>query len=221
MTEDRIKVWDLPVRLCHWSFAVLVPALWWTAENSEMGWHMRLGVLLLALLVFRILWGFFGSSTARFSSFLKGPGKVFAYFRGATKMQPATIGHNPAGGWSAVLLLGAMLLQVFFGLFSGDPFDGATGPLNHVVGVMTAGAMTDRHEFFFNIVLALVALHLLAIVFYAVVKRDRLVPPMVTGSRKMPAGVAGMVGVPAWRALVCAAIAAALAYWVWSGAPGL
>lgn len=221
MLTTRIRVWDLPVRICHWSFAILVPAMWWTAENGEMGWHMRLGIVLLALLVFRILWGFAGSSTARFVQFIRGPGKVLSYLVGRTKWPASAIGHNPAGGWSVVAMLSAMLAQVIFGLFAGDPYDGATGPLNEMVGVMTADMLTDWHHTFFYVVLALVALHLLAIAFYAGIKREDLVRPMVTGEREALGGVAGIRKVPAWRGLACAAISLALAWWVWSGAPGV
>ncbi|GGD62724.1 cytochrome b/b6 domain-containing protein [Croceicoccus mobilis] len=217
----RVGIWDLAVRICHWSFALLIPTMWWTAENGEMGWHMRLGILLLALLVFRVLWGFFGSSTARFSHFVRGPGAVIAYFKSLSQSHDPVIGHNPAGGWSVLALLGAMIFQVVLGLFSGDPFDGATGPLNDLVGVMTADTMTDLHESFFNVLIALVALHIAAIAFYLVVKRDNLVHPMVSGKRSVPAGLKGNAPVPAWRGIVCAVVAMAVAYWVWSGAPPL
>ncbi|MEZ5742728.1 MAG: cytochrome b/b6 domain-containing protein [Sphingomonadaceae bacterium] len=215
----RVRIWDLPVRLCHWLFALLIPALWWTAENHEMGWHKRLGMILLILLVFRILWGFVGSSTARFTHFVRGPGAVLAYFRSIGEKHPPVIGHNAAGGWSVVALLGAMSLQVGMGLFAGDPFDGATGPLNGLVGVMTADALTDWHEDFFNVIVLLVVLHLGAIAFYKVVKKDKLIHPMLSGSRAVPEGTQGMTAAPAWRAVVCLFIAWAFAGWIWSGAP--
>jgi cytochrome b len=219
--SSTIAVWDLPVRICHWSFAFILPAMWWTAENGEMGWHMRLGLILLGLLVFRILWGFFGSSTARFASFLRGPGKVLAYLSGRTKWPATALGHNPAGGWSAAALILAMLVQVTMGLFAGDPYDGATGPLNEVVGVLTADMLTDWHHTFFYAVLALVCLHLLAVAFYSLVKKDRLIPAMVTGKRTMPEAVAGMIAASAWRVVVCTGVAIAVMWWVWSGGPGL
>ncbi len=219
MSDTTVKMWDLPVRICHWSFVVLIPAMWWTAENHEMGWHMRLGLLLLALLVFRVLWGFFGSSTARFSSFMRGPGAVLAYFRSMKEAKGPVIGHNPAGGWSVLALLAAMLLQLGTGLFSGDPYDGATGPLNEMVGVMTADSLTEIHEAFFNALVALIVLHILAVLFYLTVKRDNLVRPMVTGKRSAPAGTSGMQPVSAVRFLACAVIAAAVAVWVANGAP--
>jgi cytochrome b len=217
--NNTARVWDLPVRICHWSFVLLLPALWWTAENSEMGWHKRLGLLLLALLVFRILWGFVGSSTARFASFVRGPRAVIAYFRG--RQAHGQPGHNPAGGWSVMALLLAMAVQVATGLFAGDPYDGATGPLNDIVGVMTADMLTDWHHTVFNAILALVALHLVAVIFYVAVKRDNIVRPMITGARPLPGRLAGMQPVPAWRAFACLAVGAALSLWVANGAPPL
>ncbi len=217
--NNTARVWDLPVRICHWSFVLLLPALWWTAENSEMGWHKRLGLLLLALLVFRIAWGFVGSSTARFASFVKGPGAVLAHFRGTTSH--AGLGHNPAGGWSVVALLLAMAVQVTTGLFAGDPYDGSTGPLNDLVRTMTADTLTEVHELTFNVIVALVALHLLAVLFYVTVKRDNIVRPMVTGSRALASGTAAMEPVPGWRAFACLAVGAALSLWVANGAPPL
>lgn len=218
--KQAVKVWDLPVRLTHWSFAALVPAMWMTAENSQWGWHMRLGHVLLALLLFRIFWGLIGTDTARFANFVKGPLKVIQYLRGDYDRDRA-IGHNPLGALAVVALLGVMLAQVSMGLFSGDPYDGATGPLNALVGVGTADMLTDWHETFFYIVGGLVLLHITAIAIYAGVRLENLVGPMVTGSREVAAGVEGTGDVPWGRALGAFALAAAIAFWVYSGAPPL
>ena len=214
-----VPVWDLPVRLCHWSFVVIIPAMWWTAENSEMWWHQRLGMVLLTLLVFRILWGFVGSSTARFSDFVRGPGAILAYLRG--NRDKAHLGHNPLGALSVLALLAAMIAQVSMGLFAGDPFDGATGPLRELVGVMTADRLTDWHHAFVWGIAALIALHLAAITFYAVFKQNDLVSPMLSGVKEAPAQAEPMNPAPVWRALLCLAFAAGLAAWIWVGAPPL
>ncbi|WP_120078522.1 cytochrome b/b6 domain-containing protein [Aurantiacibacter odishensis] len=215
MTSDTVKVWDGWIRLFHWTIVLIIPAMWWTAENGEMTWHMRLGTVLLALLLFRILWGFFGSSTARFGSFVKGPGAVISYLTGNRREGAAGIGHNPAGGWSVLVLLGVMLAQVGLGLFSGDPYDGATGPLNHIVGAMTAGWMTDWHEIGFNVLLSLIALHIAAILYYLLVKHENLVTPMVTGKREGQAETGGIESASLMRAVVCFAVAAAVPIWIW------
>ena len=219
MPEKPVKLWDLPVRICHWAFVLLIPALWWTAENNEMGWHMRLGLSLLVLVVFRVLWGFFGSSTARFGSFVKGPRAVAAYLRSLRGRHEPAAGHNAAGGWSVLALLSAMLLQIAMGLFAGDPCDGATGPLNELVGVMTADWLTDWHHNFFWVLVALIAVHIAAIIFYLAVMRENLVGAMITGHRPLPAGKTGMEPVPVWRAILCLAASMTFGGWIWVGAP--
>lgn len=215
-----VRVWDPLLRLCHWSFALLIPAMWWTAENSKWVWHKRLGLVLLGILVFRVLWGFVGPETARFSQFVKGPRAVIAYLRGAVPDAVRQIGHSPLGGWSTLVLIGAMLVQVSMGLFAGDPYDGMTGPLNPLLGVMTADMLTDWHETFFWVVAGLIALHLSAITYY-VVKGDDLLSPMVGGDRPPMAGVQGIGPVPWLRALVAAALAAGFALWIAGGAAPL
>lgn len=215
-----VAVWDPLLRLTHWSFPLLIPAMWWTAENDKWALHKRIGLVLLGLLVFRILWGFLGPETARFGHFVKGPGAVIAYLRGAAREGMARIGHSPLGGWSTLVLLGALLVQVGLGLFAGDPFDGTTGPLNALVGVSLADTITELHETFFWGIVALIALHLAAITFYAVRGNDFLTP-MVGGSRPPLEGVAGIGPVPWGRGLAAAALAAVLALWVAEGAPPL
>lgn len=219
MLAPDIKVWDPLLRITHWSFPLLIAAMWWTADNSKWALHRRIGLVLLGLLAFRILWGFLGPETARFSQFVKGPGKVLAYLRGDKDAGPA-IGHSPLGGWSTMGLLAAMLAQVGMGLFAGDPYDGMTGPLNSAVGVMTADRLTDWHETFFWVLVGLIGLHLAAITVYAV-KGDDLVSPMVGGARPPEAGVTGIGPTPWLRGLVAVAAAGGFAWWIALGAPPL
>jgi cytochrome b len=215
-----VRVWDPLLRITHWSFALLIPAMWWTAENSKWAWHRRIGLVLLGILVFRVLWGFLGPETARFASFVKGPRAVIAYLRGELAGAAQMIGHSPVGGLSTVVLLGAMLTQVSMGLFAGDPFDGMTGPLNPLVGVGLADMITEWHETFFWVVVGLIGLHLSAITFYAVRGQD-LLSPMLGGTRPPMAGVSG-IGPMAWgKALLAVGLAAGLALWVANGAPPL
>ena len=212
-----VTVWDPLLRITHWSFPLLIPAMWWTAENSKWALHRQIGLVLLGLLVFRLLWGFLGPETARFSSFVKGPRAVIAYLRGD---HAHGIGHSPLGGWSTLVLLGAMLLQVSMGLFAGDPYDGMTGPLNPLIGVMVADTITELHETFFWVVAGLIGLHLAAITFYAV-RGDDLLSPMVSGDRPPMAGVDGIGAMPWGRAALAVGLAAGLALWVAYGAPPL
>lgn len=218
--QSDVRVWDPFLRLSHWSFALLIPAMWITAENSQWAWHRRLGLVLLAILIFRILWGFLGPETARFATFVKGPLAVIAYMRGQAANAAQQIGHSALGGWSTLALLAAMLAQVSMGLFAGDPYDGMTGPLNSLVGVMTADTLTNWHETFFWVLVGLIALHLSAITFYAV-KGDDLLSPMVGGKRPPMPGVTGIGPVPWGRAALAIALAAGFAGWVAAGAPPL
>ncbi|KWV93378.1 cytochrome b/b6 domain-containing protein [Erythrobacter sp. YT30] len=217
-STHQVSIWDWPVRLCHWSFAVLVPAMWWTAENSEWGWHLRLGHVLLALVLFRIIWGFVGSRTARFSQFVKGPSALIDYLRGRwdSKRQ---IGHSPLGALSVLALLGLMFAQVIMGLFAGDPYDGATGPLNGFVSIGTADFLTDTHEWFWWVVVGMIALHLCAIGYYGFARMDDLISPMVSGEKMVPSEIEGIGKAPGLRAFGALAAAIGIAVWVWLGLP--
>lgn len=217
-----VKLWDLPIRLVHWSFVALLPALWWTADNGNLETHIQLGMIMLILVLFRILWGLFGSSTARFAGFLRGPLTVGRYLRGLFgKEGEPIVGHNPLGALSVVVLLLLLGAQVVFGLFASDTDGLYYGPLNSLVGYDAAERLTDWHEFGFNVILGVVVLHVLAVLFYLVIKRDNLVGPMITGRKHYAVAVTAPKLAPWWRAVLCLVIAWAIAGWVWSGAPGL
>lgn len=217
-----IKLWDLPIRLVHWSFVVLLPWLWWTAKNGDMDTHLKLGTAMLTLVVFRILWGLFGSSTARFGSFVRGPVTVARYLRGLFgKEGEPIVGHNPLGALSVIALLLLLAAQVGFGLVAQDTDGLYSGPLNYLVDYDTAEAARDWHELGFNVILAVVAVHVFAIVFYLAVKRDNLVGPMITGRKRYAGAVAAPAMAPLWRLALCLVLALGAGWWVWSGAPGL
>ena len=113
----RIRLWDLPLRLVHWSLVVLLPSLWWTWRSGETQLHEKLGYITLAFLLFRLLWGILGSSNARFLNFVKGPRAIAAYLRGSST---PNAGHNPLGALSVLAILGAMILEAGLGLFAQD-----------------------------------------------------------------------------------------------------
>jgi cytochrome b len=216
----NIKLWDLPVRLIHWSFVLLLPALWWTHKTGDLDTHKLLGYVMLGLVVFRVLWGFVGSETARFASFLKGPGAVIAYLKGlGSKETRPVVGHNPLGGWSVIVLLALLALQTGLGLFAQDVDGIESGPLTYLVSYDTADAARELHEIVFNAILGFVGLHILAVLYYLLAKRDNLVRPMVTGRKRFIAAVSAPTLAPAWRILLCAVIAGALAWWISLGAP--
>lgn len=208
------------MRVFHWSLVLLLPAMYLTADNSAWGWHMRLGHVLLALLIFRVIWGFIGTRTARFSSFVKGPGGVLRYLRGDYDENRET-GHSPLGALAVLALLGFTFAQVAMGLFAGDPFDGATGPLNPLVGVGTADTLTDTHEWFYYVVFGMILLHITAISLYAGLRMQNLVGPMVVGKGEKAVGVEGNSEASVGRLLIAVGVAVGITLWVYAGAPGL
>lgn len=212
--QQTVRLWDLPVRLVHWSLAVLLPSLWWTWRSGNLELHQKLGLVTLGLLLFRILWGIFGSSTARFTHFVKGPREIAAYLRGGS---PSSVGHNPLGALSVIALLGLMIAEVGFGLFAQDVDGEESGPLAQYVSYETADWARGWHSLLFNAILALVAVHVLAILFYLVIRRDNLVGPMVTGRKAFKTGVSEPRMAPTWRIIVAAVIAAGAAWWASTG----
>lgn len=211
-------VWDLPTRLFHWGIVLLIGTSWWSAKYQFEPWHFWSGYALLLLLLFRILWGLFGSSTARFTSLVRGPAEVIRYLR--TGRWPRA-GHNPLGSLSVLALLLALTVQVGAGLIQIDSEDFVEGPLSRLVSFEVAEAAHDVHEFNFNVLLALIGLHLAAILFYRLVLGRRLVGPMVTGRAELYPGAEPMAPVPAWRAWVCTGVALAILWWIAAGAPPL
>lgn len=214
-----VAVWDWPTRVFHWSVVLLVAFMWWSAEEREMEWHRRAGLVLLALVIFRLLWGFVGSSTARFSDFVRGPGRVLAYVRGMFSRHEAAgpIGHNPLGGWSVIAMLLLLLVQLVLGLFASDVDGMESGPLSIFVDFETSRRMADWHELVFDGLLVLIALHVAAVVFHLAVKRDNLVRPMLTGRRMASAETVPMKPAGWARMAIVAAISVAISWWVSNG----
>ena len=213
----RVRLWDLPVRVVHWSFALLIPALWWTWRAGRMDLHQVLGHVLLALLLFRLFWGFAGSGPARFASFVRGPRTVIAYARG--RRGGARLGHNPLGGWSVVALLSLIAVEVAAGLFTQDTDGIESGPLARFVSYERADSARYWHGLAFDALVVLIAVHVAALLFYRLVKRDDLVTPMLTGRKAVEGDTAEPALVPAWRAAAGAAGAALIAFWVAKGCP--
>jgi cytochrome b len=213
----KAPVWDLPIRLFHWLLAALIGFSWWAAEEHETELHIWSGVAILTLLVFRLLWGLFGSSTARFSSFVRGPRTVLGFLRDSSSWRVA--GHTPLGALSVVALLGAIAFQVGLGLIAVDEDGFNQGPLANLVTLDVSEAARDLHEDFFNIVLALIGLHVAAILFYRLVRGKGLTGAMITGRSALEPGVEPMRPAAWWKALLCLLAAIAIARWVVAGAP--
>ncbi|MEA3047294.1 MAG: hypothetical protein QOJ53_1626 [Sphingomonadales bacterium] len=209
-----VRVWDWPVIIVHWAMALLVALAYWAVETGQMAWHYRLGYALLGLLVFRLIWGFAGSSTARFASFVKGPRRVIAYLRGG---QGDVHGHNPLGALSVIALLAVLTLQIGLGLFAATPSGRKSGPFADLIAPAAAHFADELHKANFYLLLALIGLHVAAILFYLLVRRDNLIAPMLTGRRRAPAGTQPVRAAPAARPFIAAVIAAGVAIWLISG----
>jgi cytochrome b len=224
MKEERVRagqpvrVWDAPTRLFHWALVVLILMQFLTGKFDllDMDWHFRFGYATLALVVFRVLWGLFGSQTSRFSEFVRGPSAVVAYLRALPSAHVQDrAGHNPLGGWSVLALLSSVAVQALSGLFASDDLDNA-GPLAAHVSERTVRLMTRVHNWNENLLLGLIAVHVAAIVLYLLLRRDNLIAPML-GGRKRLAEAVPLRFASTWRALVLLLIStAAVAALVWA-----
>lgn len=211
----KVAIWDLPIRLFHWLLVGLMAFSWWSGEEHELELHRTSGYLILALIVFRIFWGFAGTRTARFSSFLKGPAAVAAYVRDLGRRSSGSEGgHNPLGGWSVIAMLTAIALMVAAGLFAVDVDGWESGPLADYVSFDQGRAAAEVHEVLFKIILALVALHVVAIGFYRFWKGQNLIGPMILGKGK---AVTANSRTSFWKLMLGIMIATAIAYAVSTG----
>jgi cytochrome b len=181
-----MRIWDLPTRLFHWVVVVLIFAAWLSAWRNWMQVHVVCGLTLLTLLMFRLIWGFIGSDTARFSYFLKGPGAAMGHLARLLRREPDTeTGHNAAGGWMVIVLLALLCVQVGTGLCANDDIM-VEGPLAEFVGKSRSDWLTHIHHLNFTLIEVAIALHVLAIVTYRVLKGQNLLLPMITGKKRLP-----------------------------------
>lgn len=180
-------IWDPALRIFHWLLAAATVGAWLLAHYGplQMTLHFWLGYSVIALLVFRLVWGFAGPKNARFTSFVKGPGAVFAYARTLfSRRASGKPGHNPLGGWSVIAMLVVLSLQVATGLML-DPEDYINvGPLAEYVPADWNRRALGLHHRLGNLLVILIGLHVAAILWYRLWKREDLVTPMITGRRK-------------------------------------
>ena len=212
----RTPVWDWPVRVVHWSMVLLFVLLVITGlrGGDALAWHMRFGQALLALVLFRVLWGFVGSRNARFRSFLRGPRAAASYVRSRVRREPEVHAtHNPIGGWMVVALLVALLVQIGTGLFTNDDilWD---GPLAKHVSKETSDALASFHRRFAWVAVTLAALHVLAVVAYLAVFRENLAKAMIDGVKALPSDLADPSAASA-SSLKAMALLALCAFAVW------
>lgn len=216
-SSPAVAVWDVPTRVFHWLLVGLFALSWWSAETGHMDWHQRSGIAVMLLLAFRLMWGIVGGSTARFASFLRGPRGIAAYLTGRAPLVP---GHNPIGGWSVIAMLAALALQVGTGLFAVDVDGIESGPLSHWVSFDQGRAAARIHHLSFKLLLALTALHVVAIAFYLVVRRRDLLTPMLSGrDAALGADTVPLAPARCWVLAVVVGVAVLFAWWIWRGAP--
>jgi cytochrome b len=221
-TRAAVRAWDLPTRLFHWTLVALIISGWVSYEYAEalgdvtLVWHRWNGLAVLVLIVWRLLWGVAGSSTARFSSFVRAPGAAAGYARSLVAgALPRYLGHNPLGAYMVLALLAAVAVQGSLGLFAVDDNDLTGGPLYRLVSEATNRWATRWHGWSFDyVILALAAVHITANALYGLVKREPLIRAMITGRKPAEdyedAAEAAIVARPLLRASICLVIATAL-----------
>jgi len=184
VTEKHL-IWDLPLRIFHWGFAVTILAAWYTAEQGSdlVEIHMKLGFAALALITFRILWGIIGPKHARFSQFFPTPKKLIAYLR-PSKTDKSTAGHNPLGALMVILMILLISAQAISGLFINDDVF-SSGPYYGSISNDLEKIMKFLHHNVFDFMIAAIVLHIAAITFYWRVKKENLVLPMITGKKSI------------------------------------
>jgi len=212
----RARLWDAPTRVVHWALVVLLLVSWFTAgENMDV--HRWSGYSVMGLVIFRIYWGVFGSQTARFASFVKGPKATLAYAGALGKRAPSEVaGHNPLGAVSVVAILALLVAQVTLGLFAVDIDGLESGPLSHLVSFDTGRLCAEWHELTFRALQALVVVHVAAVIFYLAYKRQNLIGPMITGRRAFAADP-GLRFAPWWSLVIGVVIAFGLMWFISKG----
>jgi cytochrome b len=219
--KGSVRVWDLPTRLFKWTLVVLVVFQVVTGKMAGdwLVWHFRCGYAILALLIFRILWGFVGSTTSRFSDFVRGPFHGLAHLRALFGGgPPRETGHNAVGGWMVIALILALLVQVASGLFAEDDLGMDGGPLMGIAGEAWVKKMTSLHHGWINMIYILVGVHVLAAILYLFVKKQNLIGAMITGRKKRDDVVMPGATPPTLRfagngrALGCLVLAAAITW---------
>jgi len=214
-----VRVWDLPTRLFHWMLAACVICSIVSAQigGNAMAWHFRFGYVVFTLLAFRLVWGLIGGRWSRFANFVYAPATVVRYVRGQHGAgEHLDVGHNPLGAFSVFALLALLALQVGTGLFADDEIAN-TGPLIKFVSGSTSLALTKWHKLFGQwLIIALIVLHIGAIVFYRTRKKVDLIGPMIHGDKPLAHHVPASADSRRTRAiaLVLVALCAGLVTWV-------
>ncbi|MGD2186803.1 MAG: cytochrome b/b6 domain-containing protein [Desulfobacterales bacterium] len=211
---NSVRVWDLPTRLFHWLLVIFVIISFVTGKmgGNAMQYHAWSGFTILTLLLFRLVWGFVGSRESRFTKFVRGPSAVVRYATTLVRRDSAHyLGHNPLGGWSIIATLLALLVQAGTGLFANDDII-TEGPLFDWVSKATSDWLTRIHKLNQEVIVALVFIHVLAVLFYFFYKRENLIKPMITGVKQWSEAIPQTASGRTWTAAVIAGLAALAVY---------
>lgn len=184
MSDNKKLIWDIPTRLFHWGIVITLCYSWYSMEiEGDLDHHFLSGYTALGLILFRIIWGIIGSRYAKYGSFIYKPSEFIAYLKGFFNRDGGKYaGHNPLGGLSVFALLVVILIQTGTGMFADDEYY-YFAPLNDYVSGSTAGRITEFHGANAKVILGLAVLHILAILFYRLYKREKLVLAMITGKK--------------------------------------
>lgn len=211
-TARRVMVWDGAVRLFHWALVLLFAVCSLTWPDAWMGWHIGAGTALLGLVLFRLMWGVWGSETARLVPLFKPPRAVLAHLAALGRGEPDhAVGHNPAGGYVVLLFLLLLLAEALSGIVVNNDIANESA-LTERMPPALANGLTFLHGALWYALLGLAALHLAAIGFYDLVRKERLVRAMITGKKVLPAADPAPALAPLWRAGATAAGAFLLAF---------
>lgn len=207
-----MPIWDLPVRLFHWLLPILLITSYVSVKTDRMALHLLSGYAMAVLLIFRLIWGFIGSDTARFSRFLRSPLAAIRHIGRMFRREPDNaVGHNEAGGLMVIGLLALLTIQVVTGLCAND--DGETeGPLMKFISKGLSDQLSKAHDVTFKLIMIAVGLHILAVIVYALFKGQDLVRPMITGRKRLPAATPAPRMVHPVAAVAVLAIAAAVVF---------
>ena len=216
----KIKVWDLPIRLFHWALLIAVVASFLSVELLEaIDTHVVSGIVVCSLLVFRIIWGFIGSPTARFWSFFPTPSKLIRYLKSTVYEKNNTVGHSPLGALSVYAMLASLIVQAGSGLFMDDDIF-TTGPLNQFASQSLIDLAIQVHDINSVVLQTLIAMHILAILFYLIKNKINLIGPMISGNKIVQnnesieqAGLTQTYWIPF---LVAVVISVSIGYWLFT-----
>lgn len=213
------SIWDVPTRLFHWALVILIALSWWS-HPMHMEWHRASGYAILALILFRVIWGVVGSTTSRFKQFLRGPRATLSYMRQLREREPVNmVGHNPLGGWSVMIMLCLLAFQVVSGLLAVDVDGIESGPLSDRIDFDTGRWFATGHGASFTLLEILIGAHVAAILFYLLYKRSNLITPMLTGGARDIRG-SNVRFAKSWKAIFVGFFVAAFAWWASTGFRG-